>query len=266
MIYPSYKITDAEGNFRTYFWFCFARLKQVDEAPRRYSDFLGEEYHKEGCKPYWEWTTAKGPEQASEVVNIQAAFHVPDWEPAHIELLSEHHLFSDMKITCDEEFVLCSIDPIGKKIDEVMYPLFMLRNILSSLEPILDLEKHGLSFIEAAILGSQFDIASSFGVQKGYIAHVSEDYRLAATFEGLASLVDKPLKYSEAEWGYYEGGYVESFDEDYYNQLPENSYQVGGVDIEDVYEAVYEVRSTEDTFKLIADYFKQAMEKVNEQK
>lgn len=260
MIYPAYKVTGADGKFRTFFWFCFARLKELDEYPRRYGDFLDSDYERESRRPYWAYELQDGyPEEARDVVKIEAAFHCPNWNDVQINIVASHSLFGGMNITTDGEFVVCSVDTTNKCISEIMYPLFMLRNILCKLDLIESFELKGLPFIQAAFLASQFYTAKDY-TNKEYHLHIGEDYRLADTFEGLASVLLKPMTYSGPKWGHYSGGYVEN---DYYS-LPEDTFEItDGTNIEDFTEDFGAKYREIDTAQVLVEAFSEALEKVN---
>lgn len=264
MIYPAYKITDAEGNFRTYFWFCFARLKEIDENPRKYSDFLGEEYQMEGRRAFWEFSgDGGGPTCSRDVVKIEAAFHAPNWELAQIEIVAAHPLFKDLNVGCNDEFITCSIDTVDKKIDEIMYPLMMLRDIASNHDVIEMLEEKGLPFIDAAFLGGQLYLCKSFGAKNkgGYLQQTGEDYQLANTFKGIASVVHKPMVFQGYMWGTYDGGYK---DKGNYCVMPETLFDIEeGQTIEDLAEDCQANYQEWDTVQLFVDFYNQAKEEIN---
>lgn len=265
MIYPAYQVTGEDGETRSFFWFCFARLKELDERARKYADFLGSEYTLDGRRPYWDFTgDGNGPSKASDVVHLDVALHTPEWSEQETALVMEHPLFSDFTWSRDGEFVVFGTDTKGKLIDEIMYPVFMLRDIFSAKDAIDMLQPLGLPLMEAAILGSQFYVVKDFR-GKTALRWICDDYRLAMTFEGLAKLVDTPIPYDGNKWGYIAGGYNGN---EHYCSIPESRFDLPGKqqDIEDIDDAFGEDEGTGmlDTAKIIVDCYTQAKENLRD--
>lgn len=264
MIYPSYRVIDAEGNFRSFFWFCFARLKYLDRDQNQYDDFLGTHYQNDGKMPLWKFGEGNGHKigSASDVVRIEVAFHSPNWGPNVVKEILSNPLFEGFQGGKEGDFIVVGIDTANKKVREIMYALFMLRDIFSAREVYEQLVDH-LSITESAFLASQFDIAKDFRGTP-ILEWIGDDYRLAATFEGLAKVMTEKPVYHGVEWGFYPEGYREDGS---YTDLPEDAFDIeAGQNIEDVIEAMEDLEepmSFKQSIEIIRDHFKHAMEKVN---
>lgn len=259
MIYPSYRILNEEGQYQSFFWFCFARLKYLDRNPNQYDDFLGSHYQKEGAKPLWAYHADTEITSAKDVTRIEVALHAPDWDVKDVEAIMGQPLFDDMKWHIEGEFVVAGIETEDKHIQAIMYPIFMLRNILSGSEVFPLLRERGLSVVEAAFLGSQLTVCTNFNGKK-YAERIGDDYYLAKTLEGLALVMNQKPVYMGAKWGVYSEGYRETGD---YSDLPESAFDVDcDIDIEDITDEIGEDDGL-NGFTILADHFKQAMETVN---
>lgn len=263
MIYPAYRVLNEAGDYRSFFWFCFARLQCLDEDSTRYSNYLSSEYEREGRRSFWEYQGCDDLSSAEKVVRIDAAFHTPEWSEEDVALIMSQPLFSDFTWEKEGEFIVVSTPTVDRKITSIMYPLFMIRNILSSYEAFYELRKLNLSVVEAAFLGSQFNVSKTYTGRR-YLCQVSEDYLLAKTLEGLAIVMNQKPEYIGAKWGFYSKGY-EGYDGLYWD-LPETLFEVEDVvDIEDILgQEGNPDTSLDESLKLIVECFKEAMEKVNE--
>lgn len=259
MKYPAYRLTGPAG-VRTFFWFCFARLKEIDEGARHYSDYLGAEYQCEGRMPLWpavENGTSNG--NASDFDNLEVALHAPEWSTELVQEIMFMPVFEDIEWTKEGEHFVFSIDLTGRYIYEIMYPMMLIRDILCGREIFDELVMKGLNIQQAALMASQLSMSKDF---RGFpvIEQTSDDYVLAESFRALAMLLTHKPKYDDRKWGYYQGGYRD-FNE--LCELPDKLFNVTGTLIEDVTDAFEADDFEGDAFGIIVDSFKEAMEANN---
>lgn len=266
MRYPAYRILNKDGESRSFFWFCFARLGQISNNQGEFSNFLTSANHQQdGRRPYWDFVNHENIDSAKEVVRIEAALHVNDWSDGEITEIMGHKIFADFEWNIDYKpglgkFVVVGINTEDKYINEIMFPLFMFRNIFSCRDSVMHFwEKAGFSFIESAFLGTAFAIAKGYdGIHS--VEWISDDYRLAVTMEALAFACYGKIGLNHGgKWGAWDCGYREGN----FCSLADDSMNFEGQDIEDVMDHVHCIKASEGIVYVL-DKYKQALETVRE--
>lgn len=265
MIYPSYRVLDSAGNERTFYWFCFARLQYLDRQPHEYHEYLNDSHRGPNKMPFWDYKEDSLVEPgAGNVVRIEVALYIPDWDQEVVKEVLKLPLFDGLSSEFRNDFLVVGINTTGKYITEIMYPLFFIRNILSTKETFDILYEKGLSIQEAAILGSQFETSTRYSGRFS-MNHVGDDYQLAQTFKGLAMLLKKSPTYHGDTWGDDPSGYGGL--EQTFCDLPEEAFGEG-VDWSNIYGVIDFLDELDDPHtdyhQVMVDYFKEAMEKLDE--